>query len=89
MNSGPPLQCVTVEDVYLLLKSSDFIMHDVEHAYEGCSDASAADSPTFYHLILKKWFSMPRSHEFRCFVRQKQLIGRSRMPQQNSQLKRG
>lgn len=79
MCAGPPLKCVNPNEVYLLLKSSDFITHDLDFPYEGCEDVveGSSASPT-YHLVLKKWFEMPRSHEFRCFVRQRQLIGKYR-----------
>ncbi|EEH48694.1 cell division cycle protein 123 [Paracoccidioides brasiliensis Pb18] len=30
------MQCRTPNDIYLLLKSSDFITHDLEHAFDGC-----------------------------------------------------
>ncbi|EXJ62458.1 hypothetical protein A1O7_02895 [Cladophialophora yegresii CBS 114405] len=40
------MECRTPNDVYLLLKSSDFITHDLEHAFDGCSVAGAvADCP--------------------------------------------
>lgn len=76
MCAGPPLKCVNPKEVYLLLKSSDFVTHDLDFPYEGCQDTpDDGISSTQYHLVLKKWFDMPRSHEFRCFVRQRQLIG--------------
>ncbi|KIW87122.1 uncharacterized protein Z519_12233 [Cladophialophora bantiana CBS 173.52] len=31
------MECRTPNDVYLLLKSSDFITHDLEHAFDGCT----------------------------------------------------
>lgn len=79
MNAGDPLKCTSPEDVYLLLKSSDFISHDLDHAYDDCVDLQEGRLEEFapkYHLVLKKWFAMPRSHEFRCFVRDEQLIGK-------------
>ncbi|KIW27502.1 uncharacterized protein PV07_07235 [Cladophialophora immunda] len=33
------MECRTPNDVYLLLKSSDFITHDLEHAFDGCTIA--------------------------------------------------
>ena len=77
MNTGPPLQCRAPSDVYLLLKASDFVMHDLDHAYDGCVDAPAKADRSDICLILKQWFEMPRSNEFRCFVRQRRLIGPS------------
>ena len=32
------MECRTANDVYLLLKSSDFVTHDLEHAFDGCAD---------------------------------------------------
>ncbi len=30
------MECRTPNDIYLLLKSSDFVAHDLEHAFDGC-----------------------------------------------------
>ncbi|KIW20659.1 hypothetical protein PV08_01236 [Exophiala spinifera] len=64
------LECRTPNDIYLLLKSSDFITHDLEQAFDGCTDQ--VDVP--YHLILRKSFNLNPSLEFRCFVRNRKLI---------------
>ena len=76
MNAGQTLQCTNADEVYLLLKASDFVLHDVENAYDNCVDrvADGVEAPKL-SLVLKKWFEMPTSHEFRCFVRQKELLG--------------
>lgn len=64
------MECRIPNDIYLLLKSSDFITHDLEHAFDGCIDH--AEVP--YHLVLRKSFNLNPSLEFRCFVRDKKLI---------------
>lgn len=64
------MECRTANDVYLLLKSSDFITHDLEHPFDDCADS--AEVP--YHLVLRKSFNLNPALEFRCFVRNKQLI---------------
>lgn len=64
------MECRTPNDVYLLLKSSDFITHDLEQALDGCVDR--AEVP--YHLVLRKSFNLNPALEFRCFVRNKRLI---------------
>ncbi|KAF8978527.1 hypothetical protein BGZ52_005924 [Haplosporangium bisporale] len=75
------LKCHNAADIFLLLKSSDFIAHDLAHAYEDCSDeAGEAGSgirsrPENVVLILRKWFDLAPSMEFRCFVRDNKLIG--------------
>lgn len=60
INNGT-LKCQTPGDVYLLLKSSDFVMHDITHAVE---DPSSVE----YELVLRKWCNLHPSMEFRCFV---------------------
>ncbi|KAJ8294326.1 Cell division cycle protein 123 [Rhodotorula toruloides] len=87
MLPGQNLKCQTPADVYLLLKSSDFISHDLDRAFDDCIDYD----PTLsleglslderrgrrgwsFELVLKKWFDMPRSQEWRCFVRENRLL---------------
>lgn len=72
------LQCTTTDDVYLSLKASDFLLHDLYHAYDDCLDHDGEDARSCMpalSLVLKKWYSIPSSHEFRCFVRQNRLSG--------------
>ena len=70
------MECATPNDIYLLLKSSDFITHDLEHAFDDCAeDESLRQEDIQYVLILKKWFKVNPSCEFRCFVRERRLIG--------------
>lgn len=71
--------CRNPSEVYLLLKSSDFITHDLEHAFDDTTDSPSstltADSIP-YHLVLRK--AVPQwnpSVEFRCFVRRRKLLG--------------
>ena len=112
MIPGGALKCQHPADVYLLLKSSDFINHDLDYAFDGCVDdviegegqsvendlvsrvngISVEDGYSQdeqksnrvsrrrgheFELVLKKWFDMPPSQEWRCFVRDKRLIGKS------------
>ena len=72
------MECRTPQDVYLLLKSSDFITHDLEHAFDGTIDTPGstltADSVP-YHLVLRKAVGQWNpSVEFRCFVRGRRLL---------------
>ena len=79
------MECQSASDVYLLLKSSDFVTHDLEHAFDDCEDdserpISSRDSNTInpvipYTLVLRKWIEVNPSVEFRCFVRDRLLIG--------------
>ncbi len=67
------MECRTANEVYLLLKSSDFITHDLEQAFDGCV-ASEEPVPIPYVLVLRKSFNLNPSLEFRCFVRKRILI---------------
>ncbi|GAB7354778.1 hypothetical protein MBLNU459_g5176t1 [Dothideomycetes sp. NU459] len=81
--SANSMECRSPNDVYLLLKSSDFVTHDLDHAYDDCAEddvdapsegiaATVADIP--YHLVLRKYVLLNPSVEFRCFVRNRKLI---------------
>lgn len=81
------MQCVNFEDVFLLLKSSDFAVHDMTEAYAGCQaledDANSTVAqqqtrplgPENVYLVLKKWCSFFDSMLFRCFVVNNALVG--------------
>lgn len=66
------MECTEANDVYLLLKSSDFVTHDLEHAFDGCEDG-VAEIP--WTLVLRKSIpSMVTAMEFRCFVQGRKLL---------------
>lgn len=78
-------QCRSPNDIYLLLKSSDFITHDLDHPFDDCvpdttngeSTPSTVDSPlpeVPYSLVLRKYVNFNPSLEFRCFVRNRVLL---------------
>ncbi|KAJ5768931.1 hypothetical protein N7520_003490 [Penicillium odoratum] len=82
-------KCATPNDVYLLLKSSDFITHDLEHPFDDCvpdntetTNGEASETPAVdslvpdvpYHLVLRKYANFNPSLEFRCFVRNRKLL---------------
>jgi hypothetical protein len=116
------LKCRNYADIFLLLKSSDFVTHDLTCAFDsfqnvqnhhhhtnntvnlldrmsiketstansssGIHDyinnnnntnmaltaAGAPSRPRRFELILRKWCNLSRAMEFRCFVRNSQLI---------------
>jgi len=82
------MECRTANDIYLLLKSSDFITHDLEQAFDGCVQESESDErdplkepmssrgdSIPYHLVLRKTIpALVTSLEFRCFVRNRRLL---------------
>lgn len=104
INPTNSMECRSPGDIYLMLKSSDFVTHDLEHAFDDTIDelhdsstqsnahtptdgevgAEASTTPTTssqlgrykidYHLVLRKYFQLNPSLEFRCFVRGRKLL---------------
>ncbi|KAI5991804.1 D123-domain-containing protein [Pisolithus albus] len=73
--ASSPLKCTSPADVYLLLKSSDFITHDfsIESVFDGCGTENL---PVYeLELVLRKWYPVDSSREVRCFVRNDILLG--------------
>lgn len=73
------LKCVSASDVYLLLKSSSYIVHDLTESYSDCVDTTEeiiddTENQTF-ELVLRKWVAINPALEFRCFVKDRCLIG--------------
>ena len=68
------LKCTTPNDIYLLLKSSSFVSHDLTHAFDGCT-AAPPSRPLAPILVLRPFFNPHVALEFRCFVKHRALIG--------------
>lgn len=67
------LKCESISEVLTLLKASDFISHDLCHAFDLCP--SERKRPDHFTLILRRWQSLHESNEFRCFVCNSHLVG--------------
>ncbi|KAF2840408.1 cell cycle control protein [Patellaria atrata CBS 101060] len=80
ISSTNSMDCRAPNDIYLLLKSSDFVTHDLEHAFDDCVEDDSEPSSKLeivdipYHLILRKHILLNPSVEFRCFVRNRKLL---------------
>ncbi|XP_064488673.1 translation initiation factor eIF2 assembly protein-like [Ornithodoros turicata] len=75
INNSP--SCSSFEDICLLLKSSDFVGHDLTQPFVYCSDwqEDMKLENFFKHvLVLRKWEEIDPSTEFRCFVKNDVLI---------------
>lgn len=67
------LKCTSPNDVYLLLKSSSFVSHDLAHAFDGCT-AAPPSRPLAPVLALRPFFTPHAALEFRCFVKHRSLV---------------
>lgn len=70
------LKCNEINDVYLLLNASNYIMHDLQHAFRECVDSEKIERPE-YELVLRQWFDINPALEFRVFIRDGRIIGAS------------
>ncbi|KAK4443965.1 D123-domain-containing protein [Podospora aff. communis PSN243] len=68
------MKCTSANDVYLLLKSSSFITHDLEHAFDDTIPSATHSSPFAPVLVLRSYFNPLTSLEFRCFVKDRNLV---------------
>jgi len=69
------LLCTCPSDVFLLLKSSEFVSHDLDEPFGHCDAGDDSSTPEIsYCLVLRKWSPPEPSTEFRCFVHNKKLI---------------
>lgn len=72
------IKCKTPNDIYLLLKSSNFITYDLEHAFDDCTPVAGASKrpPADFKpvLVLRSYFNPHTALEFRCFVKHRNLV---------------
>lgn len=72
------IKCTSPNDIYLLLKSSNFVTYDLEHAFDDCTPtpSSAGNAPPAFKpvLVLRSYFNPHTAMEFRCFVKHRNLI---------------
>lgn len=77
------LKCSSFQDICLLLKSSDFIAHDLMNAFEYCEDSTDSHATDQFELILRKWVEISPAAEFRCFVKKNKLVAISQRDHTN------
>ncbi|KAI0976309.1 D123-domain-containing protein [Xylaria arbuscula] len=71
------IKCTSPNDVYLLLKSSNFITYDLEHAFDDCTptvNSTVNPAPFKPVLVLRSYFNPHTAMEFRCFVKHRNLV---------------
>lgn len=78
------LCCENFIDICLLMKSSDFITHDLTSPFQLTQDANTnTRDSVVYSLALRKWIDMTPSGEYRCFVKQHKLFAISQRQMQH------
>ena len=72
LNPTRTLRCENADTVFLMLRASDRIAHDLCHAFDGWEGDAEADGARGgdlpFTLVLKKWYDLKPGREFRCFV---------------------
>lgn len=74
------LMCNSPNEIFMLLKASDYITHDLCEAYSQCTDYSPETVTNIpdcnkFELVLRKWFDINPAVEFRCFVKDRHIVG--------------
>jgi len=59
------IKCESFDDIILLLKSSDYIVHDLCHAFDDFDEKPEVE----FVLNLRRWHNLNPNSEFRCFWR--------------------
>lgn len=79
------IKCESVNDVYLILKASDHIIHDLDYALEEIEEEKknevlkerVENEELEYELVIKKWIDINPALEFRIFIHDNKIIGTS------------
>lgn len=69
------MKCDSATEVYLMLNASDHVAHDLDFPFE---DATEEPAPQWHHeLVLRRWQDVNPALEFRVFVRDGEVVGKS------------
>lgn len=71
---GGCLKCRRIEEILLLLKSSERVTFDIEHMFDKCKD-SQRKRPDEYTLVIRRWADLLPSMEFRIFICSNNIVG--------------
>ena len=78
MGQGSSLKCSNLSHLYLLLKSSDFVCHDLTQPFAACEGVvEGEEEEVEYCLVLRRWEEVNPGTEWRCFVRGSRLVAAS------------
>ena len=71
---GGSLKCKRIEEILMLLKSSERVTFDIEHMFDRCKD-SKRKGPDECTLVVRRWADLIPSMEFRVFVSSHTIVG--------------
>ena len=76
MGLANSLKCTTLSEIMLLLKSSEFVIHDLTQPYKDCDDQdNLTKDDKSYVMVLRRWSDgLNPGSEFRCFVKNNRLF---------------
>lgn len=86
LSSTSTLKCSTSKEIISLLKGSDFVMHDITLAYCDCQDldeGNKAPPLSDHELVLRRWFDLCESMEFRVFIHNRKIVAISQRDTRN------
>ncbi|KAK6464157.1 D123-domain-containing protein [Scheffersomyces coipomensis] len=75
------IRCDHVNDIYLLLNTSDHIVDDLDYPFtgvdleKGIDDDDEVKEKVEYELVLRKWLDVNPALEFRVFIKDNKIIG--------------
>eukprot|EP00347_Sterkiella_histriomuscorum_P020192 403338747 len=70
---NPTFQSISADEIFTLLKSSQFVAHDYSCPYHEAIPGFTLPNP--HYLIIKRWHNLNLSMEFRVFVKNHTLVG--------------
>ena len=70
------LKCSNLSQLYLLLKSSDFVAHDLTQPFIDCEDSTGGSDgdEVDYHLVLRQWMDINPGTELRVWVADDKVV---------------
>ncbi|EGW35098.1 uncharacterized protein SPAPADRAFT_58241 [Spathaspora passalidarum NRRL Y-27907] len=72
--AGNTTKCTSIDDIFLLLKSSDHIVDDLDFPFSAVEKSTSLPEIE-YELVLKQWQDVNPALEFRVFIKDEKILG--------------
>ncbi|XP_066995192.2 translation initiation factor eIF2 assembly protein [Anabrus simplex] len=73
ITSNKSLKCTSLEDIYLVLKGSEMLSEDISYEFQNSLPSRSAAAGC-HCVVMKRWTDMHPGSEFRCFVKNHELV---------------